>query len=414
MLTFIDFFSGIGGFRLGLESVGMKCIGYCEKDKFAVRTYNAMYNTKEEWYSDDITKLKSTDIPKADIWCGGSPCQNLSIAGKRSGLYGDRSSLFFKFTELLKGKKEEDRPQWIILENVKGLLSSNKGWDFLEYLSEMDKCGYDCEWQVFNSADFGVPQHRERVYTVGHLRTRGRREILPIYGENSTIIKQLISGKQGYRVYDTSGISVTLASSGGGAGAKTGLYLIDQTLASPQITDKARCLTSRYNSGIGNRKAVNSGVLEIGNYTPSGYHSGRVILPEGISPAVMDNHGTVTAVMEIKVHNTTKQGYDIATVGDGISLSYPTSATRRGRVGHSISQTITACEQQGAVVTDGKEVRIRRLTPRECFRLQGFNDELFEKAREVCSDTQLYKQAGNAVTVNVVRAIGEKIAEGEK
>ena len=97
-LTFIDFFSGIGGFRLGLEKAGMKCVGFCEKDKFAVKSYRAMYDTEGEWYGEDITKLRAEDIPRADIWTAGSPCQNVSITGSRAGLHGDRSGLFFKFT----------------------------------------------------------------------------------------------------------------------------------------------------------------------------------------------------------------------------------------------------------------------------------------------------------------------------
>ncbi|NCB03892.1 MAG: DNA (cytosine-5-)-methyltransferase, partial [Clostridia bacterium] len=166
--------------------------------------------------------------PQADIWTAGSPCQNVSIAGGRAGLHGDRSGLFFQFVDLLKGKAEADKPQWIILENVKGLLSSNAGWDFLEYLGELAEAGYDCEWQIFNSKDYGVPQNRERVYTIGRLRSRGGREILPISAESCGNLKQVIGGMQGYRVYDPSGVSSTLASEAGGMGAKTGLYLIDQ------------------------------------------------------------------------------------------------------------------------------------------------------------------------------------------
>ena len=354
----------------------MKCVGYCEKDKFAVKSYNVMYDTDGEWYSNDITKLKSADIPRADIWTAGSPCQNVSIAGGRTGLHGDRSGLFFKFADLLKGKKEEDKPRWVIVENVKGLLSSNKGFDFLEYLAELDESGYDLEWQIFNSKDYGVPQNRERVYTVGHLRRYGGREILPIEGNNTASLKQIIGGEQGYRVYDTSGVSVTLAGEAGeagGAGAKTGLYFIDQSDTVPKITNEARTLIARYTSGMTNRKAANS------------------------------------AVMELKIKNGTKQGYDTAKVGDGINLSHPNAKDKRGRVGHGASQTLTAKSSHGAVVLNGREVRIRRLTPRECFRLQGFPDALFEKAQAVNSDTQLYKQAGNAVTVNVVYAIGRKI-----
>ena len=196
---------------------------------------------------------------------------------------------------------------------------------------------------------------------------------------------------QGYRVYGTDGVSTTLVGNAGGVGAKTGLYLvndnnktfIDQSATEPKITDTARCITARYTAGITKRTALNSAVME-----------------------------TKTAdEPHFKIRNCTKQGYDTAKVGDGVTLSYPTSTTKRGRVGHGVSQTLTVGGQHGTVVWNGKEVRIRRLTPKECFRLQGFPDELYEKARAVNSDAQLYKQAGNAVTVNVVYAIGRKIAE---
>jgi len=372
MRRFIDFFAGIGGFRLGLEKAGMKCIGFCEKDKFAVKSYTAMYDTKGEWYSDDITKIKSEDIPKANLWCAGTPCQNVSVAGKRTGLYGERSSLFFKFINLLKGKEEKDKPEWIICENVKGLLSSNKGWDFLEYLYCLEECGYSLEWQIVNSKNFGTPQNRERVYTVGRLGAGSGRKILPVTGENGVALSQIIGGKQGYRVYDVNGVSVTLGSNGGGYGAKTGLYLIDQSTIKPKITDTARCITARYNGGFVNRTAANSAVLEvdkinvIGNYSPSNHRASRDVLPVEISSAVMENHNTVTTVAD---EETAENKHNI---------------------------------------------RIRKLTPKECFRLQGFPDDLFEKARAVNSDSQLYKQAGNAVTVNVVYAIGKKIAEQEE
>lgn len=157
-LTFLDFFAGVGGFRCGLELAGFKCIGYCEKDKFARKSYEAMYDTKGEWFHDDITSIDPTQLPKADLWCAGSPCQNVSIAGKRAGLYGERSGLFFTFVDLLQSQEEEDKPEWILLENVKGLLSSGGGRDYLDYLTILDEAGYDLEWQVFNSKDYGVPK----------------------------------------------------------------------------------------------------------------------------------------------------------------------------------------------------------------------------------------------------------------
>jgi DNA (cytosine-5-)-methyltransferase len=377
-LTFLDFFSGVGGFRHGLELAGMKCIGFCEKDKFARKSYEAMYDTKGEWFHDDITTIDPLRLPKADLWCAGSPCQNVSIAGKRAGLYGERSGLFFTFVELIKSQKEEDKPEWVLLENVKGLLSSGGGRDYLDYLSILDESGYDLEWQVFNSKDYGVPQNRERIYTIGHLRREGRRQVLPISRESSSHLKQLVGGMQSYRVYDPSGIATTLVGEGGGLGAKTGLYLIDQSLTEPKLTEEARCLTARYTAGATKRTAMNSGVLEV-----------QPILTQGI-----------------KVRNGTKQGYQLAVVGDSVDLSYPSSLTRRARVGRGIAHNLSCSCQMGAVVWNGRVVKIRRLTPKECFRLQGFSDDLFEKAKAVNSDAQLYKQAGNGVTVPVVYAIG--------
>lgn len=444
-LTFIDFFSGIGGFRRGLELAGMKCIGFCENDKFAVRSYRAMYDTEGEWYGGDITKLQSDDIPQADIWTAGSPCQNLSIAGGRSGLHGDRSGLFFNFVDLLKGKAEEDKPEWIILENVKGLLSSNAGWDFLEYICELAEVGYDVEWQVFNSKDYGVAQNRERVYTIGHLRSRGRREVLPIGAESCGNLKRIIDGCQGYRVYDPSGISSALISSAGGVGAKTGLYLIDQSSIAPKITEEARCITARYTAGVTNRTAMNSAVLEVNEEFGATYNQAYpVITPDrtekrqngrrikgadepmftltgqdrhGVMIEVQQNHeetceaDSEPAIAGIPLRNATKLGYQTTFLGDSVDLSYPSSETRRARVGHGFAHTLSCSCATGVVVWNGKLVRIRRLTPKECFRLQGFSDELFEKAAKVNSDAQLYKQAGNGVTVTVVYAIGKTIAQ---
>ena len=377
-LTFLDFFSGVGGFRHGLELAGMKCVGFCEKDKFARKSYEAMYDTKGEWFHDDITTINPTRLPKADLWCAGSPCQNVSIAGKRAGLYGERSGLFFTFVELIKSQKEEDKPEWVLLENVKGLLSSGGGRDYLDYLSILDEAGYDLEWQVFNSKDYGVPQNRERIYTLGHLRRKGRRQVLPLSRESSSHLKQLVGGMQSYRVYDPSGIATTLVGEGGGLGAKTGLYLIDQSLTGPKLTEEARCITARYTAGTTKRTAMNSGVLEV-----------QPILTQGI-----------------KVRNGTKQGYQLAEVGDSVDLSYPSSLTRRARVGRGIAHNLSCSCQMGAVVWNGRVVKIRKLTPKECFRLQGFSDDLFEKAKAVNSDAQLYKQAGNGVTVPVAYAIG--------
>ena len=296
-LTFLDLCSGIGGFRLGLEAAGHKCIGYCEYDKYARASYEAMYDTEGEWKADDITKLRPGEIPYADIWTFGFPCQDISIAGKQRGLSGKRSGIYYSIIDLVKGKEERDKPTYLLVENVKNLLSVNGGFDFAAVLSEMDEAGYDARWQVLNSKDHGVPQNRERVFFIANLRSRGRREILPVSGEDGRTLKEVIVGMQGYRVYDPEGVSVTLGANGGGMGANTGLYcvgnvnpsgrgmngsayddrglapsvttnkgegakvFIDQTLDRPKITGDARCLTSRYTAGVTNHNACNSGVI---------------------------------------------------------------------------------------------------------------------------------------------------------
>jgi DNA (cytosine-5)-methyltransferase 1 len=233
------------------------------------------------------------------------------------------------------------------------------------FLSELDEAGYDINWQVLNSKDFGVPQNRERVFIIGNLRSRGAREVLPITGENAATLKQIVAGCQGERVYDIDGLACTLTSCGGGGGAKTGLYFIDQSTQKTQLTEEARCITSRYTAGIVNRTAMNSAVLEV--------------------------HPILTPERQEKRQNGRRMK------DDGEPMF-----------------TLTGVDRHGVVIGDGsKNVKIRRLTPKECFRLQGFPDDLFEKARTVNSDAQLYKQAGNAITVNVAYAIGVAVKNAE-
>ncbi len=416
--TFLDFCSGIGGFRLGLETAGHKCIGYCEYDKFARASYEAMYDTEGEWTAHDVTKLKSDEIPYADIWCFGFPCQDISVAGKQRGLVGKRSGIYFNIIDLIKGKEENDRPTYLLVENVKNLLSINAGFDFATVLSEMDEAGYDCRWQVLNSKNFGVPQNRERVFIIANLRSRGRREILSLTGENEAALNQLVGGMQGYRVYGTDGVSATLVGNAGGVGAKTGLYFIDQSNTAPKVTDTARCLTARYTSGMVNHTAMNSAVLEVHPVlTPERMEkrqNGRRMKEDGepmFTLTGQDRHGVYLcekAEQVLRVKNATKKGFEEAREGDCVNLAFPDSSTRRGRVGKGCSQTLDCGGQMGAVVKAG---RIRRLTPRECFRLQGFPDALFDRAAKVNSDAQLYKQAGNAVTATVAYAVAMSLPE---
>lgn len=251
-MKFIDWFAGIGGFRRGMELAGHECVGFCEFDKYAVASYTSMHlltdeqreylatldlrkRQKEilkeeyrngEWYADDIRRVFAGDIPKSDCWCFGFPCQDISIAGRQRGIQANRSGLFFRVMYLIGQLSEEEKPEWLFIENVKNLLSVNAGWDFARLLCSLDEGGYDAEWQVLNSKEFGVPQNRERVFIIGHLRGRSGREVLPITsaGEQDPLrIKQIgkydsttRDNSNAYRVYDEEGIAPSLSSMGGG------------------------------------------------------------------------------------------------------------------------------------------------------------------------------------------------------
>lgn len=468
-MKFIDLFAGIGGFRRGMELAGHECVGFCEFDKFATASYTSMHlltleqrerlnkmplkqRQKEilkeeyrngEWYANDIRRVYAGDIPRADCWCFGFPCQDISVAGKQLGFQGNRSSLFFRVMYLIGQLEEENRPTYLFVENVKNLLSVNGGWDFARLLIEMEQRGYDAEWQVLNSKDFGVPQNRERCFIIGHLRGRSTAKVFPVErtdGENSI---QIIGHKDGYRkntqVFAPDGITETLdTGQGGGRGHHVALpCFIDLCNSGTETTSIARCLQARYQKGCGTYKAQNSGIA-IPVLTPDRAEkrqNGRRFKEDGepmFTLTGQDRHGVaiepigVIDSQGIKVAEATKQGYSECRVGiDSVNLSVPGSKTRRGRVGRDVANTLDTSCNQGIFVQVSEEltiyavwyekyqcyIAIRKLTPKECFRLQGWTDDYFEKAEFVNSNSQLYKQAGNGVTVNVIRAIAEKLGE---
>ncbi len=371
-LTFLDLFSGIGGFRIGLERAGFKSIGYCDCDEHANQLYKAYFNTSEELFFNDIRNIKTEELPDFDILCAGFPCQSFSIAGKRRGFEDTRGTMFFEVARILKDK----RPRYFILENVKGLLNHDGGKTFQTILKVLSDLGYQTQWQLLNSKFFGVPQNRERVYIVGCYGKECSGKIFPItktnrqdYCENK--IKILYDGHdQLNRIYDNSGISPCLTASHWIQGA-----LVNK-LSLKQLPE-----------------------------TSGNTQGSRVYAIDGISPCLTASHGNMGA---FKVKNGTKKGYDEAVPGDGINLAFPQSKTRRGRVGKGCSQTLDTNCNMGTI--DG--YKIRRLTPLECFRLQGFPDAMVSVAKSLgLADTHLYKMAGNAVTVNVIESVARKLAE---
>lgn len=262
------------------------------------------------------------------------------------------------------------------------MYSINRGWDIAAVLLALAEIGYDIEFGLFNSKFFGVPQNRERIFIIArrHIRGRCTGKVFPIEGTDGKSLIQLIGGMQGSRVYDINGASTTITAQGGGGGSRTGLYLTNSFIdlnKNSQLTCLARCIKARYNSGISNRGCDNSGVV---------CHCVRaVITPERV--------------------NKRQNGRRIKECGEPMF-------------------TITTVDRHGIIICKCKSCdllteiggisccgRIRRLTPRETWRLQAIDDKYFEKAAAVCSENQLYKQAGNGVTVSVVYAIALKIME---
>ena len=176
-MRFFDFFAGIGGFRLGMEMAGHECVGHCEIDKFADRSYRAMHNPKErEVFFDDVRTVNPSDMPECECYCFGFPCQAFSIAGKRRGFEDIRGTLFFEVMRLAK----ERHPDILFAENVPGLLNHEGGRTFETIIETMAELGYLVEWQILNSKDFGIPQNRRRVFIIGHFRGKPGRTVFPI------------------------------------------------------------------------------------------------------------------------------------------------------------------------------------------------------------------------------------------
>ena len=323
-IKFFDMFAGIGGFRSGLEAIGgFECVGYCEIDKYAKQAYEAMYDTGGELYFDDARKIVPEQLPDFDLLVGGFPCQSFSIAGARKGFDDTRGTLFFEIARISAVKK----PKYLFIENVPGLLNHDEGRTFETILRTLDGLGYDVCWQVLNIKNFGllIKAKTKDGYQVAY---PGDSIDTAFSGENSR------RGRVGNQIAYTLTTSATQA-----------YYFIDLN-PDPKLTEIARCITARHDSGISNRKAEHSGVFEENSDVLDGN--------EKFAVAFVEPNGEV-------------------------------------HIG-----------------------RIRKLTPRECWRLQGFTDEQFDKARATgLSNSRFYKMAGNAVTVNVISAIGEIIKKVE-
>ncbi len=400
-LKVLELFAGIGACSKALTNLGIEheIVDAVEIDKYAIKSFNAIHGTNFE--PQDITKW-GKDI-ECDLIMHGSPCQDFSTAGKQAGGdkgSGTRSSLMYETLRIV----EKLKPQYVIWENVKNLLSKKHRANYFAYIEAMDKLGYKNYGRVLNAKDYGIPQNRERVFTVS-IRERERTFEWPSPQPLERKLADMLEEKVGENYYLSDKILENY-------------FLKEDTGKYPR---KERFLQNilRDNKGIGNTVTTRAGSRVTDNFITEPFIvASRGRNPENpsdrttgypteqrLEPNTKGVTNTITSVQKdnyVAVRTANQKGYDLATNGDGIDLAYPDSQTRRGRVGHGVSKTIPTSSSQG--VLDG--MRIRKLTPKECWRLMGFDDADFDKAKASgISNSQLYKQAGNSIVVNVLQAI---------
>lgn len=368
-------FSGIGGFDLAMRNLGHEIVGACEIDKYAQQIYRKQFPGVP--IHDDASKLQAESLPQFDVLCGGFPCQAFSIAGQRKGFKDTRGSLFFEIARIAK----EKRPSILFLENVKGLFSHDKGETFRTILNSLDEVGYDVEWQLHNSK-YHVPQNRERVYIIGHIRGKRSRQVFPLGGIDKKPAKKTIAPVNNIPVVNDRG----------------GLREVE----------RATCLDANYFKGHdyhGARTLIYTLVKAV--LTPDRAEkrqNGRRFKEYG-EPAftvnTLDRHGVLINTFRAMTEQRTEESKAIRKKSmqeDGVDWS-----PRRGKEltirNDDLANCVTTGQTKESLISDG--VKIRKLTPVECERLQGFPDNWTEGI----SDTQRYKCCGNAVTVPVVQWI---------
>ena len=487
-------------------------VNFCEFDKYATKSYCAIHDVYESKNLGDITKVDETELDDFNMICGGSPCQDFSVAGKQKGsvwtckecgheynpltvhwnerdkcpncgsenIDKTRSSLLVEYLRVVRANK----PNFGIYENVKNIVGKQfKDTTFKLFTDELEEYGYNVYWKVLNAKNYGIPQNRERVYLLFikkdldngkfkfpepfdnglrlkdlledevddkfyisdekverfitnlndknsllydpcQVKREGKSREYSEYAPtltsrdykdprlvNENVVRQVgnISDCNGAwdnpqvgRVYDVSGCSPTLNTCSGGGHEPKVITGIDKSYNNPKFIETANCITSREDRGVSNRESEGTAVLETPNISyclDSNYYKGTTI------EQYMNKHRRQLIVENNKVaiRQATKQGYIECEVGGVADLSYPDSKTRRGRVQNNgnVSPTITATET--GICRIESPIRIRKLTPKECFRLMGFSDEDFDAAQKVgISNSQLYKQAGNSIVVDVL------------
>lgn len=447
MIRLLSLFTGIGAFEKALKMLNIpyELVGFSEIDKFAVKSYCAIHNVDENKNLGDVKNIKTENLKEVDFMTWGFPCQDVSIAGNLKGIEEGktRSGLYFEGYRILK----DVMPKVSIIENVKNLTSKRFREKFVKILKDIEDTGYNNYWRILNAKDYGVPQNRERVFVVSIRKDIDKCSFnFPDKQFLKIMLKDLLEDNVDEKYYlSEKAIGRLIRHS-------------NKIITKKENPNVSSCLVAGYfkmgardEQYIKDDKSVRriTGIFDSENKT---HQAGSIYDDKGLAPTLTSASGG-NIQPHILVQEGTKAGVTKATIGDSINISYPNNIKKRGRVGKQVSQTILASNNNMATLekTNIKNIamfnpynnsriedvaptqtahcggiyssaavlisedgeycfRIRKLTPKECWRLMGFQDEDFEKARSIgMSDTQLYKQAGNSIVVNVLVEIFKKL-----
>lgn len=458
-MKLFSLFSGIGGPEKALKRLGIKyeLVGYSEIDKYASKSYSAVHEEPEIKNYWDITKINEKKLPDFDLMTWGFPCQDISIAGKQAGIkQGTRSGLYYDGLRILKEKK----PKYSLIENVKALTSKKFKDTFESILNDLSESGYNNYWQVLDAKDYGIPQHRERVFIVSIRKDINQEFIFPEKEELTFKLKDLLEDDVEEKYYLSDRMINTFSDMTNRNGYIRGKCFKPHSLDDDRVANTIKTTAgSRPEDNYIKRKYDE--FIEEKGYIPDIFNPYNKTEVKDIAKTITGECGTKTSSAAHLIKETiimpeaTKKGYVEASAGDGVYINRPHQ--KRGVVQKNKIQTLKTTPDVGVVVekkikyeeplerdgwhnmnkivlnTDGisttinaqsnnslqkikeSSLRIRKLTPLECWRLMGFDDEDFYKARDAgISNTQLYKQAGNSIVVNVLERIFNNLFKGEK
>lgn len=421
-MKFIDICSGIGGFRSALEKHGHECMAFAEIDKFAKQSYKAIYDTENEEELDDITSVTDEHFRlyrgQVDIITGGFPCQAFSIAGNRRGFEDTRGTIFFHIARAIK----EIQPSYVLLENVKGLLSHDKGRTYGTIVQALDELGYFIEWGLFNSKYWGVPQNRERVYILVTRKDVWKEpKLFNLVKQQTSVDTRLVDilekdVDESYYLSEEKTRKLTLNEDLSGrlnhydyrdVDSVHSVNRVSPTLNTMQGGDRQPKVAVPALTPDRVNKRQNGRRFKENNkpmFTLTSQDRHGIAISENVSQLKRKSFVSKKEFGRMGKQACETMNENIEELKNGTTVNaYNKTIDQTG-----LSPTLTTRPEgfKTAILPITEDLRIRKLTPLECWRLQGFTDEQFYKAKNSgVSNSQLYKQAGNAVTVNVVDAI---------